>query len=261
MKFQTAKVQPLDAGIIRSFKAHYRVKHIAWVVQELEDNVFKPKVNLRQAIIWASQAWCRVSQDTVCNCFQACRILPVLQQADMEASKTIRPGHGRLGDVRVEPAVVDELTLLLQQLSVHHNAKHVLNGEGHLTLEETMAPSCEAFTEEPLGDNALIEVATACTSGVGADVEDMVIDEVPHQDEETEPVPVTLRAAREAVATLSLFVQDNLPHDMVRLMDKLQHAVAKSVVSSASRQCTLEQFFSSVRAPTAITDTADTAAT
>ena len=43
----TAKIQPMDAGIISSFKRHYRSLHIRWILSE--KNIWKAKAELEVA--------------------------------------------------------------------------------------------------------------------------------------------------------------------------------------------------------------------
>lgn len=64
----TSVLQPLDAGIICTFKAYWRKRHLAWVIAELDKDIaarggytaadFKPDV--KQTIEWASSAWALV---------------------------------------------------------------------------------------------------------------------------------------------------------------------------------------------------------
>ncbi|EIN10152.1 DDE-domain-containing protein, partial [Punctularia strigosozonata HHB-11173 SS5] len=66
----TAAVQPLDAGVIRCVKAHYR---IAFCIRALdlddagEANIFK--INLREVMHMALKAWEDVSPETIAHCW------------------------------------------------------------------------------------------------------------------------------------------------------------------------------------------------
>src|SRR5205085_10652125 len=61
----TAKIQPMDAGIISSFKRHYRNLHIRWILSEIQKgkNIRDLKMNVLQAI-------------TISNCWKHTNILP-----------------------------------------------------------------------------------------------------------------------------------------------------------------------------------------
>lgn len=57
----TSKLQPLDQGIIKNFKVHYRRE----VVQ-------RSSINVLDAMTMASKAWNNVTTTTIKNCFQKC---------------------------------------------------------------------------------------------------------------------------------------------------------------------------------------------
>ena len=67
----TSHTQPMDAGVIRCFKAHYRNLLMTKMIRELDaGRNFTP--DLYQAITLAAQAWESVSQQTMQNCFRHC---------------------------------------------------------------------------------------------------------------------------------------------------------------------------------------------
>ena len=66
----TAKTQPMDAGVIRCLKAHYRSnlakeRLVAW-----EENIEDFKIDILTAMNFLSQAWSAVSPVTIQNCFR-----------------------------------------------------------------------------------------------------------------------------------------------------------------------------------------------
>ncbi|CAF1351711.1 unnamed protein product [Rotaria sordida] len=67
----TSKLQPLDQGIIRAFKAHYRkylVKHIiaCCAMAQTPDDI---KITCLDAIYWIDAAWRAITDATICNTF------------------------------------------------------------------------------------------------------------------------------------------------------------------------------------------------
>jgi len=66
----TSFVQPLDSGIIRCFKAHYRK---AFCLRALDldeagaDDIYK--INLLEVMLLAKAAWDAVSVETITNCW------------------------------------------------------------------------------------------------------------------------------------------------------------------------------------------------
>jgi hypothetical protein len=66
----TAFVQPLDARIIRCFKAHYR-KAFCQCAIELDDAGERDiyKIDLLESLTLAKEAWDAVSEQTISNCW------------------------------------------------------------------------------------------------------------------------------------------------------------------------------------------------
>lgn len=69
----TAILQPMDQGVIRTFKAHYRKLLLLDIVQAL-DNEKEPSTTLLDGIQLASKAWKRVSAACIRNCYRHAKI-------------------------------------------------------------------------------------------------------------------------------------------------------------------------------------------
>lgn len=71
----TSFVQPLDAGVIRCFKAHYRNDFCICALdlnEAGEHNIYK--INLLEAMQMAKKAWAAVSALTITNCWNHTQI-------------------------------------------------------------------------------------------------------------------------------------------------------------------------------------------
>ncbi|SPO31912.1 uncharacterized protein UTRI_10314 [Ustilago trichophora] len=71
----TAQLQPLDAGIIKAFKSHYRWLYGLQLLDDLnlDQNQSKNKIgqiNVLEALFLASEAWESVNMTTIYNCFR-----------------------------------------------------------------------------------------------------------------------------------------------------------------------------------------------
>ena len=70
--------QPLDAGIIQSFKTKYRQKLIRYVIAHANDNLFASDIaegiDILQATLWVTDAWKEVSVETIKNCLAKCGV-------------------------------------------------------------------------------------------------------------------------------------------------------------------------------------------
>src|SRR5260221_1137828 len=75
----TAHVQPLDQGIIRCFKAHYRAKYIECAINRYDVGTTASDIydiNQLQAMRLADLAWCEVDTTTIRHCWDKASILP-----------------------------------------------------------------------------------------------------------------------------------------------------------------------------------------
>jgi len=71
----TPFVQPLDAGIIRCFKAHYRREYCLRAIERddaEEEDIYK--IDLLEAMLMAKDAWKEISSMTIKNCWDHTRI-------------------------------------------------------------------------------------------------------------------------------------------------------------------------------------------
>ncbi|KAL0236430.1 hypothetical protein GEMRC1_003012 [Eukaryota sp. GEM-RC1] len=86
----TTTLQPLDAGIIRSFKAKYRNLLLTNVIDEVEANNYEnshkaaEKINVLQAMNWSAEAWSNVSEVTIKNCWERVGIWSFVPQSQSD---------------------------------------------------------------------------------------------------------------------------------------------------------------------------------
>jgi hypothetical protein len=76
----TSHLQPLDAGIIRSFKALYRGYQVKRLIELIEQDK-KPDINLKEAIRYLALAWKSVSPVTIRNCWKHTGIMPASEES------------------------------------------------------------------------------------------------------------------------------------------------------------------------------------
>ena len=64
-----SRTQHMDQGVIRSLKAYYRSILVARKIACIEKNREVPKIDILDAMNMLSQAWFKVPERTVANCF------------------------------------------------------------------------------------------------------------------------------------------------------------------------------------------------
>ncbi|XP_012555218.2 tigger transposable element-derived protein 6-like [Hydra vulgaris] len=66
----TSVLQPMDQGVIRSLKAHYRHKIGRLCIKAFDNNEPMPKITILQTMKDLVSSWNAVSKETVTNCFK-----------------------------------------------------------------------------------------------------------------------------------------------------------------------------------------------
>ncbi|ODM88784.1 Tigger transposable element-derived protein 6 [Orchesella cincta] len=75
----TSIVQPLDRGIINSFKVKYRSTLVRKIIAKLDDDL-DPKIDVLEAIYGMSRAWREVTDVCIQNCFKNAKIIKTCPQ-------------------------------------------------------------------------------------------------------------------------------------------------------------------------------------
>ncbi|XP_064413042.1 tigger transposable element-derived protein 6-like [Latimeria chalumnae] len=178
----TSSIQPLDAGIIRAFKALYRRQLVQLYVNCAEEGRIQT-VDLCQALQMIRLAWCNVTATTVKNCWHHTGILPC------DNTTTATDEHDE-----------DDMTLAeIQQL-----IRRLDSAAGPNAVAEYVSIDREVETMQELDDDTIVDIVSTSReeSCDGAE------DDVDGQDKsELEPTPVTAREACAALASAIRFYE------------------------------------------------------
>ena len=131
----TSKLQPLDAGIIRSFKARYRLHLVRRILENIEKGLSKPAdIDLLTGIRIAVKAWNEVTTLTITNCFRHCQI-----RSDMDSEQPI---------AREEQDVLGQLNACIHQLPYENpmSIDNLLDNPEEQVV--TSEPSLSEFVEQ-----------------------------------------------------------------------------------------------------------------
>lgn len=95
-KNTTSFLQPMDQGIIRSWKAYYRRAWVNWRLAEFGAGRYESNLDIYNAIMMACRAWSQVKSSTFSNCWIKTGIVPgtALDEVN-EANVAIRVDNTR----------------------------------------------------------------------------------------------------------------------------------------------------------------------
>ena len=75
----TSRIQPMDAGIIQSFKCHYRQRFVGFKIEQADlAPEERKRLDVLGAINFALQAWAEVEPGSISNCFLHTNVLPIM---------------------------------------------------------------------------------------------------------------------------------------------------------------------------------------
>jgi hypothetical protein len=206
----TSRLQPCDAGIIRSFKAHYRkrlLRHILVRMDEASEAAELAKqVTLIDCILWVDTAWKSITADTIRKCFSNCGI----GERDTET-----------------PATPEEA----------------------VTLDEAVLPLLDGTTWEDFtncDEDTTTTTETTTETTVTTETEKESSNEDEEEPETTLPEPpISVSAALNSLKTLQTFgLQNNLP-DIINLMNQAEELIEKNKWETLkeAKQTKLDSFF------------------
>ena len=192
----TSVVQPLDQGIIASFKIQYKKKLLRWVLSQYDDATLKDlrKVvpNIRQAIMWSYEVWSELDAQIVRNCWRMARILPITWAVDFALVDEREKNR-----MREES---EELGALISKLRL---------GDDEMSIETYIQMEGEEITELELSTDELVDAALGVNHAqdfdLNVDLHSVDVDDVA-------PPTVKLSDAKHHASLLSTFLLDNSLH-------------------------------------------------
>lgn len=213
----TSRYQPLDQGIIASFKAHYKRQWLQFIAQGLEKEVNPySMVTLYHGLRWCSKAWrLDVTPETIQNCFRKSTIV------GSEASTTTS---------EVPTAGIETLYNQIRDSSQIRNMMSLINflnpeGEdwGEQQEEDALQQALQRHVPSIIEDE---EEALAEQEG-----EDVV---VPSTKEAVEAIRILLRYREH---------EESSTESEITFLQRLQRSIYSASIT-ASKQTRIESYFS-----------------
>ena len=220
----TSVVQPLDQGIIASFKIQYKKKLLRWVLSQYDDATLKDlrKVvpNIRQAIMWSYEVWSELDAQIVKNCWRMVRTLPTTW--------------------KVEFALVDEKEKNWTQEESYELGALISKlqlGDDEMSFETYIQMEGEEITELELSTDELVDAALGVNHAqdfdLNVDLHSIDVDDVA-------PPTIKLSDAKRHASLLSNFSLDNSLHFGVNEIISFQKLVPwnldKMTIANVGRQ-------------------------
>lgn len=132
----TSKTQPLDQGIIASFKAHYKKQWLQFLLDEY--SIGRPplgSMHILRAIRWSIRAWNEVSSQTINSCWMHSYLNPMTSQMRTSSQATFTNSQ----DQRVVQEIQGQINTLQQQQQIYE-AMNIYNfiNQPEETIEDSM---------------------------------------------------------------------------------------------------------------------------
>ena len=228
----TSICQPLDQGIIRTFKAHYKRRWLQYQLDNYEaaEDPHK-KMNVLQALRWATEAWqAGVTSITIANCWLKSRVLQG-QMTPLTRWKAQQMGWEEA--VKQDEALYDQIvTQARDALKELENRQFIKEGQHIATF---LNPPDEIIDDIPDNDQFIEQLAESYAKGPEID---------PDAPETPIPKPISIPQALGALTTLRSFAeQQQRDHrDLIRQLGTLEREM-KALQMSSRSQTSLERFF------------------
>ncbi|KAF8227377.1 hypothetical protein L208DRAFT_1297022 [Tricholoma matsutake] len=185
----TSSVQPLDAGIIRCFKARYHREFCLRMIKR--DETGEHDINLMEGMLMACTAWRQVEVSNIKNCWNHAKIQGELLQTDIYETSSAQSDCGAWDILRIFATSSMTLPAAEEQLKTHlgnrYNARDwqpaldaVMNAEGDIIQAQEALAWLSSTTQLPRLTIRLPPVGqarsdpTSLSSGIGEAEKDLM---------------------------------------------------------------------------------------
>lgn len=184
----TAKLQPLNSGIIKALKRRYRLAHLVNALDRSEQGLHDIfAVTQLEAMHWVKQCWLEISKELIQHCWAKTRIF---------GGDALTPGEKRR--MKLEDEVEDDIYKHIQWLSLANP----------LTMEEMLNPEDENDVHAGVSIKDFVDCA------IEVEFEATRTEPPPQQQEPSQPHPELLQAPQQPQMQVQMQDQQQFPPQM-----------------------------------------------
>lgn len=231
----TSHVQPMDAGVIHCFKAHYRCHFLSRALDLFDDGADDIYgINQLQAMRMICMAWEDVSNETIAHCWNKTGILPI--NMDNHSDQAV--------DVFVLINNHEQETVLAKVNDCYKAIEHIQPNRIRLSIEELVSPAEEndSVALESLDDN---EITTYVITN--REMEQSILLSNDSDNEEQEPA-MSVKDAIATIEKLEHFMELENGEEFRDASRKLTNVkrTLREKVERGQKQTTLNSFFNMI---------------
>lgn len=227
----TSVCQPLDQGIIRTWKAYYRQRWLRFMISHFEEDKDPDKnMHVLQAIRWGIAAWNQdVTNVVIANCWLKSRVIgpkygPITRSIAIQNGweEAIAQNDAQMRNTYTE--IGDSIQLLQNQERIRTA----------INISAFLNPTDEDVNDEE--DDILTHVVDSYAEGDRAEETD---------EEPAEVIPIKQSDAMEAVRLLQAYEeqQEDGDSEILRQLDQMEFAIRRRMVSKL-QQTEITSYFS-----------------
>ncbi|XP_030007197.1 tigger transposable element-derived protein 6-like [Sphaeramia orbicularis] len=221
----TSHLQPMDAGIIKAFKAHYRRFQVRHMI-DAYDAGWPTEIQPNHAIHYVKQAWNAITEKTIVNCWEHVKIFPdrtPAADADVEVLDPVpaplQNDFGNMFECMAEMYTIPP--------------EHAMSESEFISVDDGLS------TGEELTEEEIINIVVGPSSDPGNEDEDA-------DDIDIEPQrPPTSCEAKAALDVVVRFLESKTPADgvMKKVMDISSEI--NNLIKKSTKQSAITDFFKS----------------
>ena len=179
----TSMIQPMDAGIINSFKCYYKKKLINFMIKCFDEKK-EPEINMKTVVKWTFESWAQVTNQAIANCWRHTKLIggepdqSVLEDQpniEIDVAKFHKTLNINLNEkVSAKEYLNDAVETELISINIQEmvDANHAVNDENEFESSENEIIELNVKSDEAL--KAINTVIQFCDQNASLNVENSI---------------------------------------------------------------------------------------